>query len=64
MKLRDFSNSTQLCSSIGKKKKKKKVNCLIDPNLGIDRVGWLDSSTNSVNMNLSNVWERVKDWEA
>ena len=63
MKLRDFSNSTQLCSSIGKKKKKK-VNCLIDPNLGIDRVGWLDSSTNSVNMNLSNVWERVKDWEA
>ena len=29
-----------------------------------DRIRWLDSFTDSMNMNLSKLWEMVKDWKA
>ena len=31
---------------------------------GWQRMKWLDSITNSVDMNLSELWEMAKDWEA
>ena len=31
---------------------------------GWQRMRWLDSTTNSVNMNLNKFWEIVKDWKA
>ena len=31
---------------------------------GRQRVQWLDSITDSIDMNLNKLWERVRDWEA
>ena len=31
---------------------------------GPQRMGWIDSITNSINMNVSKLWETVKDREA